>query len=112
MATYPVSQGGLKAKFNVKPDAGIEFTRMSDGIQRGFSDFVADSFTITITHFWLGSTDRDAIKETFYDANKTNENSVVTDEGTFDCYFINKPVVTDKNGPYSMLVSTLRGVKV
>lgn len=111
MATYPVNQGGVGAKVRTFPNAGIRTTSMADGTIRGFTDFAQDVFDITIEHFWLGATDRDAIM-TFYETNKTAQNSVAADEGNFNAYFVNRPQITDKSGALSMVVSRLIGVKV
>ena len=108
MAVYPVSQGGLKATFNVEPDAGIVHTPMSDGTLRGFSDYTEAVVLVTITHFWLAAVDRDAIW-TFYDANKLVTNSIDGDEDDYDAFFVNRPRVIEKSGPYSIMQSVLRG---
>lgn len=106
MATYPVNQGGVGSKTRIAPDAGIQFVGMQTGSPRGYVDFDEETFVIEVTHPWLNATDRDAVL-TFYSTNKTALNTIATNEGNFEGYFMNRPQVVDKDGPNYMLVSRL-----
>jgi len=106
MATYPVDQGGIGSKTRVVADSGIKFVGMETGDPRGYCDFDQDAFVIEITHPWLDATDRDAIIA-FYVANKTELNTVATDEGDFEGYFMGRPSTAEKDGPLTKVVSRL-----
>lgn len=112
MATYPINQGGKGSKVDVVPDAGIVKTLMSDGTERGYSDYTNERFILTISHPLLEQADWEAIIA-FYEANTFVTNTVVTElEGTFDCLFSNRPRVVEKSGSLAKLVSEMTGVKV
>lgn len=112
MATYPVDQGGLGSKIEVLPDAGIVKTLMSDGTERGFTDYTETRFILTISHPLLQQSDWEAILA-FYDAAPTSTHSVVTLlEGTYDCTFNNRPRLVEKSGPYAKVITEMTGVKV
>lgn len=111
MAAYPVNQGGVGCQIRVSPDAGIQFTPMSNGEIRGYSDYTEDVFSIEATHWFLVTTDRDAI-DTFYEANRLLEVSIASNKGNYNAYFRNRPEYPEESGPYFMVVSRFVGVKV
>ncbi len=110
MATYPVDIGGEGSQIRVTPDAGIQFTNMADGTLRGFRDYAEEIYTISVEHFWLTAALRDMVIE-HYDNGPTLVHVLVTDEGTFDVYYVNRPQITDKSGSLYMVASTFIGTK-
>ncbi len=112
MATYPINEGGKGAAVIVTPDAGIQFTRMSDGTIRGFKDYPEPVFRLTITHFWMIEADVESVKG-FYEANATVLNTVLTEmEGAYSVIFVNRPEVVAKQAGLMTLVSEMIGTKV
>ena len=108
MAAYPVDQGGKGSKIRVFPAAGIRFTNMSDGALRGFRDYTEEVYQITVEHFWLNNTDRDAIIA-HYDAGPTTLHTVTKGSDIYDVYYTNKPQIPDEEGPLSMVLSSFIG---
>lgn len=106
MATYPVNQGSIGSKTRITPDSGIKFVGMETGSPRGYCDYDQDAFVVEITHPWADDTDRAAIMA-FYTTYKTDLNTVATDEGDFEGYFMGRPQVTEKDGGYFVIVSRL-----
>ena len=107
---YPANLSGKGSRIRVTPDAGIRFTKMADGTVRGFRDYAEEIYTISVEHFWLTANDRDAVIA-YYDDALTSLRVLITDEGAFDVYFVNRPQITDKSGALYTVVSNLIGTK-
>lgn len=106
MATYPVDQGGIGSKTRVVADSGIKFVGMETGSPRGYCDYDQESFVVEIAHPWLETADRDAVWA-FYETYKTELNTIATNKGNYEGYFMGRPAIAEEDGPLTLLVSRL-----
>lgn len=115
MATYPIDQGGLQAIVNVTADPGrVQLTEMEGGANRGWVDQDQDYFFLEIRHPWLLIATDIATIEAFWTAN-VGLNDVLFEtenKGDFQGLLLARPTIVEESGPYGVVVTRARCVKL